>query len=328
MVQKKRGQFVISLDFELYWGMKDVISLEGYAANLDGTPKAIEALLALFKTYEIHTTWATIGYLFCKDLNDLHKHTPKSLPNYHNDEINLYKYAAQNPDMRIPYHFAPALIDRIAATPNQEIATHTFSHYYCLEEGQSEEDFYADLMAHKAIAQEKDIPLRSLVFPRNQYNKAYLDVIKKAGISSYRGNEKGWIYDAASEEEKKTPLKRVLRMADSYLNISGYHTYSFEEITKNTPYNIPASRFLRPYSKKLSFLESLRLKRIKDAMLYAAQQGELFHLWWHPHNFGLHTEENIAFLTQILAYYQQLHAEYGFESLTMREVSNALSENV
>ena len=317
------GVFVISLDFELYWGMRDVISIEGYSANLDGTPNAVEEMLELFKKYDTHVTWATIGFLFCKDKKEVKKYSPTKLPNYKNDEINLYNYMEQNP-IKPEYHFAPKSIDLITSYPNQEMATHTFSHYYCLEEGQDEASFYADLEACKKIAEVKDIKLTSLVFPRNQYNESYLGVIEKAGITSYRGNERGWIYEAASEEEKKTPLKRALRIFDSYVNLSGFHTYKFEEIAKQRPFNIPASRFLRPYSAKLSFLDGLRLKRITNAMTYAAQNGELFHLWWHPHNFGVNTKENIAFLTKILKHYKLLEKQFGMKSLTMNEVGQSL----
>jgi peptidoglycan/xylan/chitin deacetylase (PgdA/CDA1 family) len=317
------GVFVISLDFELYWGMRDVISVEGYAAHLDGTPKAVEKMLKLFDKYDTHVTWATMGFLFCKDEEEVKKYAPSKLPNYKDDEINLYSYMEQNP-IKNAYHFAPKSIDLINSYPNQEIATHTFSHYYCLEEGQDEASFYEDLEACKKIAEKKRIKLTSLVFPRNQYNQSYLGVIEKAGITSYRGNEKGWIYDAVSEEEKKTPLKRALRILDSYVNISGHHTYKLQNIAKEHPFNIPASRFLRPYSATLASLDGLRLKRITDAMTYAAQNGELYHLWWHPHNFGINTKENIAFLTKILGHYKKLEKEYGFKSVTMNELKASL----
>lgn len=317
------GVFVISLDFELYWGMRDVISVEGYSAHLDGTPNAIEEMLELFDKYDTHVTWATMGFLFCKDTDEVKANYPTKLPNYKDEEINLYSYMEQNP-IKNEYHFAPKSIDLITSYPNQEMATHTFSHYYCLEEGQDEESFYEDLQACKKIADKKDIKLTSLVFPRNQYNQSYLGVIEKAGITSYRGNERGWIYEAASEREKKTPLKRALRIVDSYINISGNHTYKLEDIAKQKPYNIPASRFLRPYSAKLAFLDTFRLKRITDAMTYAAKNGELFHLWWHPHNFGVNTKENIAFLTKILEHYKVLEKAYGFKTLTMHQVSQSL----
>jgi hypothetical protein len=89
---------------------------------------------------------------------------------------------------------------------------------------------------------------------------------------------------------------------------------------------IPASRFLRPYAKKLAFLDSLKLYRIKKEMLHAAKEGKLFHLWWHPHNFGCYQDENFAGLIQILNYYKELNEKYGFISLSMCELSNNVSK--
>src|SRR5256885_2930105 len=50
--------------------------------------------------------------------------------------------------------------------------------------------------------------------------------------------------------------------------------------------DIPASRFLRPVGNS-AVLERLRLQRITSAMETAARRRRLFHLWWHPHNFGV-----------------------------------------
>jgi hypothetical protein len=61
------GILVISLDFELYWGVRDVFALEEYASNLLGVRKVVPAVLQLFDQYGIHATWATVGFLFSED---------------------------------------------------------------------------------------------------------------------------------------------------------------------------------------------------------------------------------------------------------------------
>ena len=83
---------------------------------------------------------------------------------------------------------------------------------------------------------------------------------------------------------------------------------------------------MRPVSKKLSSFEKIRLKRIKDSMTYAAKNKELFHLWWHPHNFGKDINSNILFLNEILEHYKNLQIKYGMVSLNMKEVSHLLLE--
>ena len=59
-------------------------------------------------------------------------------------------------------------------------------------------------------------------------------------------------------------------------------------------------------------------------MTYAAKNKLMFHLWWHPHNFGANTDNNMATLNAILEHYKKLNIRYGFESATMLECANML----
>ena len=97
-------------------------------------------------------------------------------------------------------------------------------------------------------------------------------------------------------------------------------------IKRQFPFNISSSRFLRPYSQWLARLEPLRLTRILSDMSYAAQNGLVYHLWWHPHNFGIYQEENLKFLQAILDHFTKLKDTYGMESLNMNELSAILLE--
>lgn len=85
--------------------------------------------------------------------------------------------------------------------------------------------------------------------------------------------------------------------------------------------NLRASRFLRPYSPKLSLLEPLKVARVKAGITHAARAGEVFHLWWHPHNFGADLEENLASLEKVLQHAHALVGEGYLSSVTMREAS-------
>ncbi len=59
-------------------------------------------------------------------------------------------------------------------------------------------------------------------------------------------------------------------------------------------------------------------------MTYAAQKGLVYHLWWHPHNFGEDVSNNFSFLEKILIHYSQLNEKFGFESVSMQGLSKAL----
>jgi len=56
-------------------------------------------------------------------------------------------------------------------------------------------------------------------------------------------------------------------------------------------------------------------------MEYAATRGMVYHLWWHPHNFGTNLPENLNFLEKILQSYQKLNSQYKMQSLNMGEVA-------
>jgi len=310
------GVFTISLDFELYWGVRDSRSVAEYQENLLGVQKAIPALLELFDKENIRATWASVGFLFFKNVQELRNNFPDQLPNYTNNVFSPYQNLDEIETLDARLCFAPRLIKMIQDTKGQEIASHTFSHYYCLESGQGKEAFKADLLAAQKQAEKIGVVLSSLVFPRNQWNEAYLSMLPELGINAYRGNEGHYLYHASNHQGR---LKRALRLLDSYINISGHHTYKVPTLESGRAMNLPASRFLRPYNKRLSFLDGLRLARIKAAMTYAAKHNQVFHLWWHPHNFGKNLPENSAFLSKILFHFQKLHKDYGMQSLGMRD---------
>ncbi|MFC5269351.1 polysaccharide deacetylase family protein [Adhaeribacter terreus] len=324
---KPEGIFVISLDFELFWGVRDVHTFESYGENILAVRKVVPALLQLFTEFDIHVTWSTVGFLFFRTKEELLRGVPEIRPDYTNPVLSPYADLVnigkdENADA---YHFGSSLIEQIKRTPHQEIGTHTFSHYYCLEDGQTRESFRADLQAAIKVAGQQEIRIESLVFPRNQYNRQYLDICAELGITCFRGNEEAWFYREGNAGSQ-TSLKRGARLLDAYLNVSGDNCYSLEEIARTYPYNIPASRFFRPYSEQLKFLEPLKVSRIKAGLTAAAKEKQVYHLWWHPHNFGKNLEENIEQLRQVLVHYKNLQQQYGIASFTMAEIAALIKE--
>jgi peptidoglycan/xylan/chitin deacetylase (PgdA/CDA1 family) len=321
MEMQKSGKFVISLDFELLWGMRDHKTIADYGENILGVWEVIPKMLKLFDEFEVAVTFATVGFLFASKKQELLEFAPEIKPAYKDSNLSPYNghfNIIKDSEEEDKYHFASTLINMIRKYPYHEIATHTFSHYYCNSEGQTIEDFRRDIVAAIAIADRAGIKLKSLVFPRNMFNQEYIRVCEENGITSYRGNEEVWFHKSQTKISKvKGMSMRALRLLNSYVNISGHHCYTHEEIARERPYNIPSSRFLRPYSPSLNILEGLRKRRILNSMTYAARNNLLYHLWWHPHNFGKDQEQNFAFLRDILSHYQKLNQDYGFTSITM-----------
>jgi len=320
------GKFVISLDFELMWGVRDIKTKADYGNNIIGAHKVVPRLLQIFRRYQIRATFSTVGLLFFETKKQLLENIPAIKPKYTNPNLSPYNghLDTLGEDYKEDlYHFGSSLIKEIQKYPEQEIGTHTFSHYYCLEKGQSIDEFRADLESAFSIAKKYNLTFTSLVFPRNQFNEDYLKVCKGLGIICYRGTEHFWLYKAKSGDNE-TQFRRALRLIDAYINISGHSCYSDEFLKSKMPINIPASRYLRPYSKLLSLLDGFRLNRIKSGMTYAAKNNLTYHLWWHPHDFGINQDKNFRFLEKILSHYQFLNKKYDMQSYSMSDLANEI----
>ena len=316
------GTLIVSLDFELFWGMLDVCPLEDYRDNVLGGRKAIPRLLEQFRKYGIHATWATVGYLFAENREELMSFFPAEKPAYANEKLDPYTYfsGVGGNEEEAPCFYAPSLIRLVAETAGQEIGSHTFSHYYCREKGQTPEQFAADMRAAKAIGREKGYDLTSVILPRNQCEPEYTRVLRECGFDAYRDEENDWIHEKIGFR----PLLRILRLADVYLPLTGQGGY----VPKNEHgiWNLVGSRMYKPIFPALAFLEGLKLRRIKKQMLHAAKNDLTFHLWWHPHNIGVRTEEHLAQLEEIFRYYACLKEQYGMQSLNMREAARLAEE--
>lgn len=319
------GHFLVSLDFELHWGLRDHTPVDVYRRHLLGVRTAIPRLLERFAEREIRATWAIVGMLMARDKDELQEVAPAVRPHYADLQLDPYRALDEigRSEEDDPYHYAPSLVAAIAATPGQEIATHTFSHYYALEAGESVDAFVADLGAAREIHRRRGLPPpRSIVFPRNQYSDAHLRVLPGCGITAFRGHAGGRFHRPRPGAGETLP-RRAARLADAYLPLVR-DAHAARRAPSLDLVDLPASRFLRPWSKQTAPLEPLRLARITRAMTSAARAGSDFHLWWHPHNFGADLTENLGVLSRILDHFHELSGRYGMTSAHMADRAAAL----
>ncbi|WP_235921927.1 polysaccharide deacetylase family protein [Flavobacterium phycosphaerae] len=316
----KKGALVISLDFELVWGIFDHIEIKDKVSYFNNTLEAIPQLLSIFEKNNINVTWATVGMLFNENWDEWHANIPTALPTYDKAILNPYAYGeAHQKSGYDHFFFAPHLIKEIINTKGQELATHTYSHYYCLESGQTIEQFEADMQQAVKMARQFSVELHSLVFPRNQFNKNYLAVCQNNQIETVRTNPDSWYWDTTKPD---TLFSKLARTGDAYLPL-GKKSYATETIQNEAVIGQQASRFLRPQHSSV-FLNTSRLNRIKKEIVQAAKNGEVYHLWWHPHNFGTDTANALQTLKSIVAVFKQCEEIYGMESLTMHQLSNRI----
>lgn len=312
------GALVVSLDFELHWGVRDFVPLDAKERErLLAARAVIPRILDLFEEFSIHATWATVGILFARTREEFKEFRPKAAPQYRNSAFDPYREATGQNESEDPFHFAPSLIAEIASRPGQEIASHSFSHYYCLEEGATLEDFSADLDSAMALARHTGYELRSYVFPRNQVDPACIPVLRRAGIESYRDVEEVEAKRPRRFRQQRRWKNRLSRLLDSYWDVNGSQTSKWPE--PSPPVCLRASRYFRPSNNALRSFEGLLIERIRKAMRRAAEQREMFHLWWHPEDFAGNPDANLRNLREVLQLFAHYRALHGMQSRSMVE---------
>ena len=123
--------------------------------------------------------------------------------------------------------------------------------------------------------------------------------------------------------KKVEAFAAVVKKDGENLPVEGDPSVVWEEIPRPDGLaDVRASRFLRPYSPRLQRLEPLRVRRITKGIEAAAREGRVYHLWWHPHNFGIHLDENLKVLGQIIDAFDRCRQRDGMESLTMAEAAD------
>lgn len=315
------GQFVISLDFELHWGVRDHSSVEDYRENLAGVRQVVPELLREFSRREIHATWATVGILFARTRAEALAGAPHVRPSYDEPKLDPWPEleSAGLDEQSDPFHFAGSLVDQVAKTPHQELGTHSWSHFYCLEAGATLEAFESDIEAARRAGKRHGDVTRSIVFPRNQFAPQHLVSLQRMGVVAFRGNPDAWFWKPRASGDETLP-QRALRLADAYVP-TGLPAVPRVQRHASGLVDVPATRFLRPWHPRLEAAEPIRLQRILTELRQAARHRGLFHLWWHPHNFGRYLEENLSFLRKVLDGFEALRDRKAMRSLTMAEAA-------
>ena len=316
----KEGTLVISLDFEMFWGIADFAAIQEWAPIVERAHTVVPRLLEMFQKHGVHATWATVGALMCEDRNEFLERLPKPIAPQTKKMLDKLGLAEPGNGVSCPDHilFAPELVRMVASCEGQEIGTHTFSHYYCDDPTSSPEEFAAELTASERIASEKGHPFHSAVFPRNQVSDRFVNVLSHSNLICFRGVERGWI---AKNRAKLGRLGTILWYLDNYLPLARTCSFSRSDVEQiGSLMNIRNSRFFKPFRPQYAFAERLKLWRYKLEMKSAAKRGEIYHIYWHPHNFAENTEINFWQMDQLLSYYEKMRSRYGMKSKNMFEV--------
>src|SRR5262249_43067 len=149
----------------LAWGFWDILTPEVLRLSESLERPICDKLLELFDRYHIPATWAVVAAV-------------------------LDRASAQGRAGNEASWDAPEIIERIrAANTAHELGSHGGRHVYY--DRMSANEAEEDLAFIKQVHRDHGLALDSFVFPRN--GVGHLDLLARAGFSTFRGPDTGWV---------------------------------------------------------------------------------------------------------------------------------------
>jgi peptidoglycan/xylan/chitin deacetylase (PgdA/CDA1 family) len=239
----------IAADFEMSWAFRH-LSKEEALERGRRERENIPTILRILDNYSCPMTWATVGHLFLESCSRgagglAHPEMPRPYHNplwsgdwYTHDPCSNYKEA--------PCWYAPDLIQSILENPvRHEVGTHSFSHANFTPACADPALIRREIEESASAMQRFGISPRSLVYPYNNREHAYLGLLSELSIIAVR------------KRDKRVRL-------------------SYPERTCSGVYQLYESLMLRE-SKHYDYLD-----KAKIFLSTAAKRHAVFHLWFHP----------------------------------------------
>ncbi|MGC9336219.1 MAG: hypothetical protein ACP5JJ_18920 [Anaerolineae bacterium] len=320
-----RGAFTISLDLELAWGAFDLwgggttkIPDSLAAIFLHTREVVIDALLELFRQYQVPATWAVVGHLFldhCEPVNGV-KHPDMPRPTHSWFKGDWY---ARDPASTVeadPIWYGRDIVEKIMRTePRQEVGCHSFSHVIFGDEGCSEKVAEAEVRKCVALAHDLGIEPKSFVFPRSQ--EGHHQVLSKYGFSCYRTPRPGW-FDVLGGR-----ARGFARLVNDAFGLSPPCAVVKKE--PNGLWSISASAYYRSVYGVGRFVPiRSRIRQCLKGIDKAIDTRGVFHLCLHPWNLAVETEPLIQGLGTILRYAAKASLEGRLDLLSMAQLAQRM----
>jgi peptidoglycan/xylan/chitin deacetylase (PgdA/CDA1 family) len=311
-ISLERGAFIVSIDTELAWGCFDREDREARWALEERSREAVTKLLTLFERYGIPGTWALVGHLFLERCSG-HPEMPR--PKYDWFPHDWYRFDPASDLRHAPLWYAPDMIRQIqAASPRQELASHSFAHPLFGDPGCGADAAEADIAACVEAARPWGVDLRSFVFPRNRIG--HRDALARHGFSCYRGPDPAWF------RSLKRPVKRAAHYLDDLLALPPPTVLPRRD---GQLWNIPGSVMLQGMDGPRGWIPSgCRTRRCIAGLERAAHRREIFHLWFHPINFSVAMDRMLDALEPALHHAADLRDAGKLETLTMGALAERL----
>ncbi len=308
---RSHGSFVFSLDTELAWGSVHRGGYANHDSEFERTRYVIDRLLEMFEQYGVKGTWAVVGKLMM-DEGEQDPGVPVDAGHVAETERQINW---RGPSDAHFWHGSD-IVERIrACAVPQEIGCHNYTHMIMGQPNSDAEKFDAELKLCKAVADRRDIDLKSFVYPRNAV--AHTDVLSRNGITSYRGVAPSWTWRMPG-----TLGKRVARLADHFLPVSAPVV---KPSLEGDVVNVPASYSYLHRSGWARYVPiAVRVQKSIRSLRKASSRGGIFHLWTHPFNIASDPEGLLGGLERIFQEYRRLEESGLVKSATMSEIADSL----
>lgn len=316
------GTFVLSLDTELAWGTFDKGGHRAFRQHLESTREKISSLLTLLHDRQIPATWAFVGHLFLNECSPSEDgqdpHPDVKTPRFSWYDRPWHGEDPATDRKTSPLWYGDDILDMVLeATPEHEIGCHTFSHVPLGDPAVDSETARSQLAKCCELAQERNITLRSLAFPRN--NIGHFPIVKELGFTSYRGPERSWFTRLPGR------MAQLGHFAHRFLAITPpvYQSLPVE----SGLVNIPASMFLMPPDGIRALIPGRsRIMQAKRGLHAGAKTDSVFHLWFHPWNLG-GSSAMLTWLEEILDEVATLRSQGKMRVLTMGNLASEVLAN-
>lgn len=306
------GVFTFSLDFELAWGTRETKPLATMRPYLQGTRAAIYHLLQLFEKYEISATWATVGAILLNSTNEKHPWLRKD---------NLSDVPEGNNTTQ-PFWYGEDIVESILSCKvPQELGCHTLTHPLVSRNSNDRGEFRTELKRFLELFEKKNIerPI-SFIYPKAQMR--HFDILAELGFRCFRGPENRWY-----EKIPGTFSSAAFRFFDAILALQ-------PQVKKPQKHPsglwvIPSSQFYSPFMRVGKYVSvRARVRKAIRGLHKAVETNGVFHLWAHPFNLGVCTNDLLTGLDIILSEAQNLRTSGKLDILPMGSLAKKLDSKL
>ena len=278
----RHGVFTLSLDFELVWGSRDLVtdieSLEREA--LITRNQVFDALLGMLTARGIRATWATVGHLFLAGAarGDRALHPEVVPPRHAWRRAPWFEGVPAGTEQTHPAWYARSLVEQLIEA-QQDVGCHSFSHAIFGDPGCTRETAASELQRCVALARELGVSLKSFVFPRNV--PGHVDLLAEHGFTCWRPPEPAWFQHPSIPGS----VARLAHFAEVGMGRAPPTVVPVRD--RHGLWQIPgSSTFLPAHGIRRAIPMRQRTKRAVAGIDRAVVERRISHLYVHPINFA------------------------------------------